>query len=221
MTTDTSLFGFTSNEKQKRIVRYSLLFVAIIFIGIIIFFIIDTILNIDKTSSIRILVAPSDSTVTIDGNRYGTNTTIRIQPGSHDVKIEKPGFVAYHNSIDAKDGETAYLYEYLNEENEDGTFYKDNEREASIAQHVSDLKADLFHQNYNGTDPIWNVTPYYNYKEGIKITAQKTENDSVAIDVYLLTCIDEDIPNLKQKALDYFEENKINLKNYTINYRNC
>ncbi|MBQ6486417.1 PEGA domain-containing protein [Candidatus Saccharibacteria bacterium] len=218
--TDTSLFRFNSNEKQKRIFRYSIISFIIIFLGIIIFFVVNTIINIDKTSEIRILVAPSDSTVTIDGNTYKTDSTIKIKPGTYNVKIEKPGFISYHGSIKANDSETSYLYEYLNEENENGTFYKDNEKENLIAQRISDLNADIFHQNYTGTDPIWNITPYYNYKEGLKITAEK-ENDNIIIKTYLLTCIDEDIPNLKQKALSYLEENKINLKNYTIKFSNC
>lgn len=217
---ERSFFRADSNEKQKKIFKASILVITIAILATIIFFTINHFLNLDKTAEIQILVAPSDAIVTIDGKIYKTNETIKIIPGTYDVKIDKTGFISYHNSLEAKANEITYLYEYLNEENENGTFYKDNEKESNIAQKISDFKADKFHENYTGTDPIWGITPYYSYKEGIKITAEKV-NEKVKINVYLYTCLETEISKLRQKALDYLEENNLDLKNYEITYSNC
>ena len=218
-----SYFRADSEGKRKKFFKFSLIGAIAIFIGIIIFAIVNFIINIDKTAEIKILVAPSDSIVTIDGKKYSTDTTIRVIPGTYDVKIEKSGFISYHNSITASSGETTYLYEYLNEEGSNGTYYSSNEREAGIAQRISDFRADKYHEEYTGSDPIWGVTPYYSYSEGIKISASKASDDSneVEIEVYLYTCVDSEVSTLKQKAIDYLNNNGINLEKYEVKYSNC
>lgn len=217
---EKGLFRADSSEKQKKIFKASIIIFIITAIALIIFLTVNFFLNIDKTSELKILVAPSDSIVTIDGKIYSTDTTIKLVPGTYDVKIEKSGFIQYHNSIEAKANETYYLYEYLNEENENGDFYRNNEKEAGIAQRISDFKADKLHEIYTGSDPIWGVTPYYSYKEGIKITAKKEDNKT-KVNIYLYTCTDTEISKLKQKAINYLEENNIDLKNYEVSYSNC
>lgn len=215
-----SFFRANSNEKQQKIFKASIVGMIIIFILIIVFTVVNYFANIDKTSEIKILVAPSTSIVTIGGETYSTDTTIRVKPGTYDVKIEKTGFVSYHSALTAKANETTYLYEYLNEEGDSRTFYRENEKEAGIAQRISDFKADRFQENYTGTDPIWGITPYYSYKEGIKITAEKN-GDKTKISVYLYTCVEDEISKLRQKAVNYLEENNINLSDYEVMYSNC
>lgn len=221
MAQNKSLFRFESNEKQKKIVRGTAIFIIIAFIGLVIYSVINLIVNADKTATIKILVAPSDATVLIDGREYPTDRTIKIEPGTYAVKIEKAGFIAFNGSIKADANATSYLYEYLNEEDENGTYYKDNENELYRAQRISDKKADIFQENYTGTDNIWNVTPYDDYPSGYKIYAEKDEAGSVIINVYLYTCDNSRVEKLKKKALEYLEEKKINTNNYIMRYSNC
>ena len=221
MTQNKSLFRFDSNEKQKKIVRGTVIFIICLFIGLVIYSVINLIINADKTATIKILVAPSDATVLIDGREYPTDRTIKIEPGTYAVKIEKSGFIAFNGSIKANANETAYLFEYLNEEDENGTYYKDNEDELNRAQRISDKKADILQENYTGTDNIWNVTPYNDYPSGYKIYAEKDESGSVIINVYLYTCDNSRVEKLKKKALEYLEEKKININNYVMRYSNC
>ncbi|MBP5674899.1 PEGA domain-containing protein [Candidatus Saccharibacteria bacterium] len=227
------LFSFKSNNKQKKIVRLTGVILVVAFIGVIIYSIINLIVNHDKTATIEILVAPSDATVLIDGKSYSTDTKIKIKPGTYAVKIEKDGFISFNGTIKANMNETSFLYEYLNEVDENGTYYKDNEKELLRTQHISDKKADLFHENYTGTDEIWNVTPYDDYASGYKIYAEKEESsdlplasgtsnsNTTVINVYLYTCDNDKVEKLKGKALEYLEEKKINLKNYTVKYSFC
>jgi hypothetical protein len=218
---DKSIFKFDSNTKQRKIIKGTIIFLVTLFIGIIIYSVTDLIINADKTANIEILVAPSDAKVEIDGKSYSTKANIRIKPGTYAVKIEKDGFISFNGSITANADETSYLYEFLNEQDENGTYYKDNENEAGRAQQVSDKKADIFHETYNGTDNIWNVTPYDNYQGGYKIYAEKDESGNPIIKVYLYTCSNDRLAKLKDKALEYLEEQKIDLKKYKIEYSNC
>ena len=110
MTERHNIFRFESNEKQKKLVRLTAVFIITAFIGIVIYSIVHLIINADKTATIEVLVAPSDSVLTIDGKVFPTDTKIRIKPGTYAVKIEKDGFISYNGSIKASDGEISYLY---------------------------------------------------------------------------------------------------------------
>lgn len=216
-----NLFRFDSNEKQKKYFKASLVFLVALFLGVLIYTTINMILNADKTATIEILVAPSDARVEIDGREFPTKATIRIKPGTYAVKIEKDGFIAFNGSIKANANDISYLYEYLNEENENGTYYKDNEKESLRTQEISDKKADLFHEKYNGTDQIWNVTPYDDYASGYKIYAEKDDAGKITVNIYLYTCSADRLEKLKGYAHEYLEEKKIDLKNYTVKYSSC
>lgn len=216
-----NIFRFESNEKQKKIVRGTALFIICMFIGMTIYSVVNLIINHDKTATIEVLVAPSDAVLTIDGRTFPTNTKIKIKPGTYAVKIEKSGFISYNGSIKANDGETSYIYEYLSEKDENGTYYRDNEKENARAQQISDKIADIFHENYNGTDEIWNVTPYDDYPSGYKIYAEKNKSGDIILNVYLYTCDDSRVEKLKGKALEYLDEKKIDLNKYTVKYSNC
>lgn len=216
-----NIFRFESNEKQKKIVRGTALFIICMFIGIAIYSIVSLIINHDKTATIEVLVAPSDAILTIDGRTFPTDTKIKIKPGTYAVKIEKSGFISYNGSIKAGDGETSYIYEYLTEKDKNGTYYKDNEKENARTQQISDKIADIFHENYNGTDEIWNVTPYDDYPSGYKIYAEKEKSGDITLNVYLYTCDNSRVEKLKSKALEYFDEKKIDLNKYTVKYSNC
>lgn len=216
-----SLFRFESNNKQKKIVKGTLVFIVAFFIGIAVYSITSLIINADKTATIKVLVAPKDASLTIDGRNFPTETTIKIKPGTYAVKIEKDGFIAYNSSIKAIGNETAYIYEYLNEEDENGTYYKDHQEDLSRTQHISDKKADIFHETYVGTDNIWNVTPYDDYNSGYKIFAEKSEEGTVTINIYLYTCDNSRVEKLKTKALEYLDEKKIDTNKYTLKYSNC
>ena len=126
-----------------------------------------------------------------------------------------------HQAIPLSHSMDATLYKYLNEEDENGTFYQNNEEENQRTQQIYDKKADLFHEEYTGTDNIWNITPYDNYNQGYRILAEKDDNKKILVNIYLYTCSDSKIEDLKIKALNYLKENNINPENYVIEYSSC
>ena len=219
--TQENLFRFDSNNKQKKYVKASIVFVVALFIGFVIYSVTTWLLNIDKTATIEVLVAPNDAVVKIDGKTYPTESKIKIKPGTYAVQIEKDGFISYNGSIKAIADETSYLYEFLNETDENGNYYNDHESDNARTQQISDKKADVFHEKYNGTDQIWNVTPYDDYNSGYKIYAEKNETGNIIVNIYLYTCSDSRIETLKQKAHEYLEEKKIDLKKYEVKYSSC
>lgn len=222
MANKKDLFRFDKDEtKQRKALRATIIALLIALIGILIYSLAFIIINRDKTATIEILVAPSDAEVRIDGDIYPTKATIRIEPGTYAVQIKKDGFINYNGAITANADETAYLYEFLNEEGENNTYYTDNEQEAGRAQEIADKKSDIFHENYTGTDQIWNVTPYDNYPGGYKIYADKDKSGKTIINIYLYTCSDDRVNKLKEKAQEYLEEQKINLEKYTVKYKSC
>lgn len=215
-------FKFNKDEtKKQKAIKGTIIFIVAALLGILIYSVTVMIINRDKTATIEILVAPTDAEVRIDGKIFPTKATVKIEPGTYAVQIKKENFIDFNGTITAKADETAYIYEFLNEENESGTFYKDNEKEAARAQEISDKKSDIFHENYTGTDNVWNITPYDNYPAGYKIYAEKNGNEKVVINVYLYTCDNSRVDKLKEKAREYLEENKINLEKYQIKYSSC
>lgn len=220
--TKKDLFRFDKDEtKTKKALKGTIVFILSALIGILIYSLTVIIINHDKTATIEILVAPTDAEVRIDGKVFSTKATVKIKPGTYAVQIKKENFIEFNGSITANADEVSYLYEFLNEEDENGTFYKDNEKEAGRAQEISDKKSDIFHENYNGTDNIWNVTPYDNYPGGYKIYAEKDKSGDIIVNVYLYTCDDSRVEKLKAKAKEYLEEQKINLEKYTVKYLSC
>ncbi len=217
------LFRFNKEEtKKKKAIKGTIIFIVAALIGILIYSVTIMIINKDKTATIEVLVAPTDAEVRIDGKVFPTKATVKIEPGTYAVQIKKDGFIEFNGTIQANADETAYLYEFLNETNENGTFYKDNEKEAGRAQEISDKKSDIFHENYTGTDNIWNVTPYDNYPAGYKIYAEKSKDEkNIIVNIYLYTCDSSRVDKLKEKAREYLNENKINLEKYQVKYSSC
>lgn len=205
-----------SDQKKRKYFKLTIFGIAAIIFGFLVFISIDTIINHDKTANIKIVVAPASATVKIGDETYNTNTTIRIKPGTYEVSIEKDGFKPYKNTIEAKQYETSYLYEYLEEKDENGTYYQNNDY--NLVQQISDFKNDLTRETYTNSDPIWNITPYYSYEKGIKITADKAEDGKILIHVRFQTCLDSNIETLKNAAEEYLKYHNIDLKNYTIDY---
>ena len=219
------LFSFNSSEEKQRAsikrLGIGLIFIIILIIVISVAYLI---INKDKTASIEILVAPSSAAVKIGEGNFNTNTTIKIKPGTYEVKISKDGFVEYTGEIEAKDGETSYLYEFLTPNDDNKNYYKNNESEYSLIQTISDRKDAVYLDGLiSGSDKIFSITPYNNYDGGYKInTSTDEESNKTIIKIYLYTCGETpQLEEFKNNALDYLKKNSIDLDKYIIEYSNC
>lgn len=209
-----------NDNQRKKLIKGFVITLIIIFIAIIIYSISYLVHRALNPAAIEILVAPHDASLTIDGKKYNTNTTIYTKEGEYSYRIERDGFIELTGSITAKNNETVYLYEYLNPEDNNSKYYEENEEDKSRKATIEQKHASLFQDNYSGSDRIWTITPYDNYKQGIKITAKKGE-DKTTINVYLYTCLENEVEQFTNKANNYLKEKGIILENYNIDYKWC
>ena len=216
-----SLFRFNSNNKQKKFFKASLVFFISLFIGFVVYSVTKYIINIDKTATIEVLVAPSDATLIIDNREFPTKATIKIKPGIYSVEIKKDGFVNYTGEINAIANQTVYLYEYLKDKDGNTNVSDENSEDALRIQQINDTTDELYYKAFVGDDPIWNITPINDYSSGYRISAEKNEENKTVINIFLYTCSKDRTEKLKQGALEYLKENKIDLNNYIIKYSNC
>ena len=217
-------FDLKTNDEHELKIKKAILF-AIGVLGIILLVaIIHFIINLPKTSKIEILVAPKDAVVEIGDKKFGTEKTIRIEPGTYKVKIHREGFIDYEGEIEAKKDETSYILEYLIETESTKNYYKNNDDDHSRRQTIEDLRADHFKDNSNmNSDKIFSLTPFDDYVGGYKITA-KDEGEKTTLTIYIYTCNDEnadDYKRFKGNALKHLEDIGININNYTVKYTQC
>ena len=89
---------------------------AVIFVIAVIAILIAFIINIPKTATIEVIVAPSDAKILIGDKRY-KNGTHKIEPGDYSVAVTRDDFSPYASEFTIGDGETKKILVCLNELN--------------------------------------------------------------------------------------------------------
>lgn len=192
---------------------------AVIFLMAVVFVVVLFISNIPKTATIKVLVAPSTSTLTIGGKKYRTKGDIRIEPGEYEVKIQKDGFISYEGKISVAKGETAKLYECLKAE-EGNDFYTKNTREYELCYTAQETTAEVEQRKLYDSDKIYTILPFHSYEKGFNIDANKAEDgdEKITIKITLLSCLEKRREGLKKNALEWLRENGVNPDDYNIIY---
>lgn len=201
-------------EHRKRIIKLGIgIFVILVVIAII-----GWIVEAPKTGKLYVLVAPVSAEVTVGGQQFN-NGTHRIEPGTYDVQIEKEGFESYSGQVTVKKGETERLFVCLDRDNDDD-YYKNNPEDEKVCYTVQEYLAEkMTAEKY--TDPIFKVTPYHSYDRGFYIDPYLADDNSVKINITLVTCNPERAEGLKQNAIKWLQGKAIITENYEINYRSC
>ena len=78
---------------------------AVIFVIAVIAILIAFIINIPKTATIEVIVAPSDAKILIGEKRY-KNGTHKIEPGDYSIAVTRDDFSPYASEFTIGDGET-------------------------------------------------------------------------------------------------------------------
>ena len=117
------------------------IFVAIdVALAVILFY--SVLINVNKTATIDILVAPSNATVHIKGHTY-TSGAYRVQPGEFTAKVTADGFEAKTVTVSASENAVTKIYVYLVNTEKGMDYYAENESESSVlATIIGDNKAD-------------------------------------------------------------------------------
>ncbi len=202
-------------ERGKTIIVTSIVGFVILVLLIVLLFVRD----LQKTSTLDILVAPSFAKVEIDGKKFSSKETIRYFPGDYVAKVEADGFVGQEIKIALVDNDEAFLYVYLEPTEDNANFYKNHFEEDARMQEVANkqnvMEDELYYSNY----PIMDILPYetntydkYNEPTGFRIDGGKF--DACEKD-FCLQVSGYKKDNLKQ-AKQYLTENGFNPDDYEI-----
>lgn len=208
-------------KSQKKPLSLIIFTFSLLFI-IILIFTISWLINYDKTATLDLYVAPSSAEISIGKEKIKSEGKIKLKPGNYTINISKAGFTTFTKELYLEPEKTTTLYEYLTPTSENHEYYQTHPEEQSRVQHISDLNADQDSKNYSSSDPIFNFTPYSSYNDGFSITAHKQENTSkIKLEINLFTCLEKEIPTLKDTALRYLQNHQIDPKNYDLVFSNC
>ena len=206
-----------ANKKPdtKRIV----LIIAAVFALIVVIFTIYWIIEAPKTATIDVVVAPVSANIKV-GNIQFHNGQHRIEPGTYNVEISKDGFGSYSGTITLEKGQTEKLYVCLQKNENNTEYYSNNQEDADACWQVEEYEFEkLEGEKYK--DPIFQVAPFHSYSRGFYIDPYLEEDDSVHIKITLVTCLAERAEGLKQNALEWLSNKKIDVNKYEIEYSSC
>lgn len=210
----------TADEKAKqRLVMAGLM--AGVFVILVLVAVLMAIVESYKTVNLDIMVAPLDAKVELNGQEY-KNGKYRVEPGEYEVSITHSELESYYEKMTLEDGADVKLYKYLTGKDGDMGWYLTHEKDDMVVTNIGDYFAGEKSKEYAASDPVFAVTPYYDYDRGFRVNAAKNEEGGKnEIIVYLYTCDDGRVERLKKNANAWLESKKIQLDNYIVTYKYC
>ena len=173
-------------------------------------------------AKVRILIAPKNAELYIDGKKYNNSGSISLTSGEKQVLIKANGFQEYNKKMDFHKDRTNLIYQWLTPTEDNKDYYDKNKAEWTLRETIDQSGLAIEMDEYNN-DPIFKVTPVANYKLGFTASATRDEKDfnKITLIIDLITCYDERVEELKKKAESYFRQKGINLSKYQIKFTHC
>ena len=190
---------------------------VVIFIIAVIAILIAWIINIPKTATIEVIVAPSDAKILIGEKRY-KNGTHKIEPGDYSIAVTRDDFSPYASEFSIKEGETKKLLVCLNEI-DGNTWYDEHKEDDDICRRAAELASEEYKKEKQTAD-IYSVTPYNSYDDGFNIVAYEDEEKGTIVKITLLSCKEARREALKPNALEWLKKHNVDPEQYTIEYAN-
>lgn len=136
-----------------------------------------TALSLKDTTEIEIRVAPISATILIDGKSY-QNGTFRIPSGTHNIKIEKPGFTTKEFVFDTNTSDK--LYTYLVETDGGYNWYLSHKEDSLLLTSIGDYESNINSENYTKKYPVVQILPiiYANYDKEYNYTEYRIDGGS-------------------------------------------
>lgn len=199
------------------------LFVASIigFAIVIIFVLVLTIINIQKSATLDIIVAPINATVNIDGHKFKTNEIAKYYPGAYTTEISADGFVSQSFTLELTANQESHLYIALEPTPENSDYYDKNPSESGRRQAVYDANYQLGSDEYAAKYPITQILPYQNTNDrrGYDFTNYRIDYgqfDNCKSDFCLK--ITDNVGIYQGEAMDYLRSSGQNIDDYEIIY---
>ena len=190
---------------------------VVIFVIAVIAILIAWIINIPKTATIEVIVAPSDAKILIGEKRY-KNGTHKIEPGDYSIAVTRDDFSPYASEFSIKEGETKKLLVCLNEI-DGNTWYDEHKEDNDICRKAAELASEEYKKEKQTAD-IYSVTPYNSYDDGFNIVAYEDEEKGTIVKITLLSCKEARREALKPNALEWLKKHNVDPEQYTIEYAN-
>ena len=190
---------------------------VVIFVIAVIAILIAWIINIPKTATIEVIVAPSDAKILIGEKRY-KNGTHKIEPGNYSIAVTRDDFSPYASEFSIEEGETKKLLVCLNEI-DGNTWYDEHKEDDDICRKAAELASEEYKKEKQTAD-VYSVTPYNSYDDGFNIVAFEDEEKGTIIKITLLSCKEARREALKPNALDWLKRHNVDPEQYTIEYAN-
>ena len=190
---------------------------VVIFVIAVIAILIAWIINIPKTATIEVIVAPSDAKILIGEKRY-KNGTHKIEPGDYSIAVTRDNFSPYASEFSIEEGETKKLLVCLNEI-DGNTWYDEHKEDDDICRKAAELASEEYKKEKQTAD-VYSVTPYNSYDDGFNIVAYEDEEKGTIVKITLLSCKEARREALKPNALDWLKRHNVDPEQYTIEYAN-
>lgn len=190
---------------------------VVIFVIAVIAILIAWIINIPKTATIEVIVAPSDAKILIGEKRY-KNGTHKIEPGDYSIAVTRDNFSPYASEFSIEEGETKKLLVCLNEI-DGNTWYDEHKEDDDICRKAAELASEEYKKEKQTAD-IYSVTPYNSYDDGFNIVAYEDEEKGTIVKITLLSCKEARREALKPNALEWLKKHNVDPEQYTIEYAN-
>ena len=208
----------TGDEKAKqRLVMMG--FLAAGFVILVLVAVLFALIEGRKTVTLDILVAPQSAEILLNGEKY-KNGTYHVEPGEYEINITHEELEPYQKIVEFADGEEVKMYLYLTGADGDMSWYLAHPDDDMLLNSIGDYYAMEKSQKYVASDPIFAVTPYYDYDKGFKVNAARN-GEKVEIIVYLYTCNEDRLGVLKNNAVAWLDKQQIDLDEYTLTYKSC
>ena len=190
---------------------------VVIFVIAVIAILIAWIINIPKTATIEVIVAPSDAKILIGEKRY-KNGTHKIEPGDYSIAVTRDDFSPYASEFSIEEGETKKLLVCLNEI-DGNTWYDEHKEDDDICRKAAELASEEYKKEKQTAD-VYSVTPYNSYDDGFNIVAYEDEEKGTIVKITLLSCKEARREALKPNALEWLKKHNVDPEQYTIEYAN-
>lgn len=208
----------TGDEKAKqRLVMMG--FLVGVFVILVLVAILFAIIEGRKSVTLDILVAPKDAVITLNGEEY-KNGEHHVEPGEYEINIAHAELEPYSKVVNFEDGEDVKLCLYLTGTNGDMSWYLAHPDDDMLLNTIGDYYAKEKSEKYVASDPVFAVTPYYDYNNGFRVNAERKDG-KVEIIVYLYTCDENRLEVLKKNAGAWLEKQQVDLDNYNLTYKYC
>ena len=202
--------NYTLNKKQK--IAVISFFIIIIIIPITLF-----IINIFKSSTLTIKIAPADTTIVINNKRY-KNGKHKLFPGTYTISVSKEGFESYSTTINLTKNDSQNIYLCL-EEKPDNNWYSFHSDDSNLCNAIEEERLSDENEKLFNSDKIFNFTPYHDYNNGFNIDPFFDENNKISILITSITCQKSKESIIQKNALEWLKSKDINPDDYTIVYQ--